>query len=82
MAAGLPVISTQVGALSEEVEDGINGLIIPPKDPDAIVEAVRHLAGTSRQAMAQASRRMAEARFDAQRNYGAILALMKAIVKQ
>jgi glycosyltransferase involved in cell wall biosynthesis len=80
MAAGLPVIATSVGALREEVEEGVNGLIVPPGDARAVVEAVRALAGdpARRQAMAAASRQMAEARFDARRNYGAILALMKA----
>jgi glycosyltransferase involved in cell wall biosynthesis len=81
MAAGLPVIATNVGALREEVEDGVNGLIVPPSDAGAVAEAVRALAadGPRRRAMAAAGRRMAEERFDAQRNYGAILALMKAV---
>jgi glycosyltransferase involved in cell wall biosynthesis len=80
MAAGLPVITTNVGALREEVADGVNGLIVPPGDAGAVAEAVRALAGdgSRRRAMAAASRQMAEARFDARRNYGALLALMKA----
>ena len=35
-----PVVATRVGALSECVEDGITGLLIPPRDPQAIAEAV------------------------------------------
>lgn len=81
MAAGLPVIATDVGALREEVEDGVNGLIVPPSDAGALVTAVRSLAGdeTKRKAMAAASRRLAEERFDARRNYGKLLNLMKRI---
>ena len=79
MAAGLPVIATRVGALREEVEHGVNGLVIPPRDAQAIAEAARMLTqdAAKRRAMSAASREMAEQRFDAKRNYNAILALMK-----
>lgn len=81
MAAGLPVIATDVGALREEVEDGVNGFILPPSDASAIVGAVRSILNdeTKRKAMAISSRRIAEERFDARRNYGAVLSLMKDI---
>ncbi len=79
MAAGLPVIATEVGALREEVEHGVNGLIVPPRDAAAIVAATKVLTGdpAKRRAMSAASRQMAEQRFDAKTNYNAILALMK-----
>jgi len=35
-----PVIATNVGALPEVIEDGKTGLIIPPKDIDALVGAI------------------------------------------
>lgn len=38
LAAGLPVISTDYGAITESVHDGINGFIVPSSDPDAIAE--------------------------------------------
>lgn len=79
MAAGLPVIATDVGALREEVEDGVNGLIVPPSDAGALVTAVRSLTGDEarRRTMATASRRLSEERFDARHNYGTLLNLMK-----
>ncbi len=81
MAAGLPVVTTDVGALREEVEDGVNGLIIPPRDPRAIVEAVQTLLHDEarRQAMGATGRRLAEAKFDACTNYNKILTLLKQI---
>jgi glycosyltransferase involved in cell wall biosynthesis len=81
MAAGLPVITTNIGALCEQVEHGINGLIVPPSDATALAIALRTLKNNPEKiaAMAAASRRIAEKRFDAQRNYGAILNLMKSI---
>jgi glycosyltransferase involved in cell wall biosynthesis len=37
---GRPVIATDVGNLSEVIEDRINGRIIPPGDPQALAEAI------------------------------------------
>jgi D-inositol-3-phosphate glycosyltransferase len=39
-AAGIPVISTDVGGLAEMTEDGKTGYVIAPGDPDAIAEAL------------------------------------------
>jgi len=43
MAAGLPVIATAVGGLPEVVTDGVNGLLIPPRDPEALARALDRL---------------------------------------
>ncbi len=43
MATGLPVVTTDVGALSEVVEDGVTGFVVPPLDVDRIVDAVLRL---------------------------------------
>jgi glycosyltransferase involved in cell wall biosynthesis len=40
MAAGKPVIVTDVGGNSEAVKSGITGFIIPPKNPQALAESV------------------------------------------
>ena len=81
MMAGLPVVTTQVGALSEEVESGVNGMIVPPGDEKALAQAVRDLASNpaKRRAMGETGRKMAEERFDAERNYGKIFDLLRTI---
>lgn len=43
MAAGVPVIATNVDGIREVVVDGESGILIPPKDPDAIAKAVSQL---------------------------------------
>lgn len=43
MAAGIPVVATDVDGVSEIVDDGKTGILIPPKDPDAIASAVNRL---------------------------------------
>jgi glycosyltransferase involved in cell wall biosynthesis len=40
MSCGTPVIGSRVSAIPEAIEDGENGLLIPPKNEDAIAKAV------------------------------------------
>lgn len=40
MGFGLPVIATKIGGNVEAVSDGINGVLIPPKDPGAMAKAI------------------------------------------
>lgn len=35
-----PVVATDVGSIPESVDDGVTGLIVPPKDPSALAEAI------------------------------------------
>ncbi len=44
MAAGLPVVACAVGGIPEVLEEGRDGLLIPPGDPDAIALAIGRLA--------------------------------------
>ena len=40
MASGLPVISTNVGAIPTVVTDGQEGSLVPPSDPAALSDAI------------------------------------------
>ena len=42
MAAGCPVIATDVNGVREVIEDQVNGWIIPPKDGKAIFQAIQN----------------------------------------
>jgi glycosyltransferase involved in cell wall biosynthesis/SAM-dependent methyltransferase len=44
MAAGLPIIATQVGGLPEIVCHGETGLLVPPGDPTELAAAIERLA--------------------------------------
>lgn len=44
MAAGLAVVASATGGPAEIVTDGVDGLLVPPGDPDALAAALRRLA--------------------------------------
>lgn len=46
MATGLPVIGTRHGGIPELVKDGINGLLVPERDPAALAKAMAQMAAT------------------------------------
>jgi glycosyltransferase involved in cell wall biosynthesis len=66
MGAGKPVVATRVGGLPEVVEDGVQGLLVQPRDPAALAEALARLLGDSslRQRLGEAARTRQRTRFD------------------
>jgi teichuronic acid biosynthesis glycosyltransferase TuaC len=46
MAAGRPVIATNVNGIPEAVQDGKTGFLVGPGDPDALHHALEHLLNT------------------------------------
>lgn len=40
MAAGKPIVATDVGAITENVKDGVNGYVIRPNDEEALSKAI------------------------------------------
>ena len=43
MACGIPVVATAVNAVSDVVVPGETGLLVPPRRPDLLADAVRYL---------------------------------------
>jgi glycosyltransferase involved in cell wall biosynthesis len=45
MAAGIPVVATQIAGISELVEEGISGYLVPPGDPVSLAQRIEILLG-------------------------------------
>jgi len=43
MAVARPVVASRVGGIPEVVRDGVDGLLVPPEDPDSLAAAISHL---------------------------------------
>jgi len=65
MAAGLPVVASNVGGIPEIVTDGTTGLLVPPGHPPALADALTALVSSPqrREAMGAAGRARARSLF-------------------
>jgi glycosyltransferase involved in cell wall biosynthesis len=50
MTLGVPVVATRVGGVGEAVRDGETGLLVPPRDPASLADAVGSLLSERRRA--------------------------------
>jgi glycosyltransferase involved in cell wall biosynthesis len=64
MACGKAVIGSEVGGIPETVENRKNGVLVRPKDPKALANAIHALYedDSVRESMGRAGRRLAETR--------------------
>jgi glycosyltransferase involved in cell wall biosynthesis len=62
LATGRPVITTDTPGCRDPIEPGVNGLLVPPKAPKALAQAMIHLIDHPAlvEAMAKRSRHLAE----------------------
>ncbi|OLE25755.1 MAG: hypothetical protein AUI36_32430 [Cyanobacteria bacterium 13_1_40CM_2_61_4] len=79
LAMEIPVVSTRVSGIPECVEDGVNGILVPEKDPRALADGIARLLAEPELARGygRAGRRKIESEFDALRNVKAIDAALR-----
>jgi glycosyltransferase involved in cell wall biosynthesis len=49
LAAGVPIIASDVGGVPEIIQDNINGLLIPPANPSSLAKACLQLLESNKQ---------------------------------
>jgi D-inositol-3-phosphate glycosyltransferase len=84
MAAGRPVIAPREGGPLEIVVDGETGVLVPPRDPDALATTMVALLNdpARRAAMARAARTRAAAVFDIRGHAQAIEAVFDDVLSR
>ncbi|MBE7492833.1 MAG: glycosyltransferase family 4 protein [Planctomycetes bacterium] len=84
MAHGLPVVATEGGAVFDVIEDGVDGLIVPRDNPDALAERLLMLVQNpqERLRMARACYARIEQGYDAEALAGALGTVYAALQAQ
>ena len=82
-AMGLPSVVTDINGSREIIIHGENGLIVPPKDTDALYEAMKQMVEdvTARDKMATNARPLIDSRFEKSFVQGCLLKFYEEIIK-
>jgi len=82
MAAEVPAVVTAVGGMPESVHDGVNGLLIPPKDVGALAKSVLKLLGDPdlRAKMGSEGKRIVEEQFSVDGMVEGVLAVYRSVL--
>ncbi|MDM7917011.1 MAG: glycosyltransferase, partial [Candidatus Eisenbacteria bacterium] len=82
MRARRPVVVTAASGIPEAIRDGIEGILVPPRDPEALARAIAALfADPTRAArMGEAGRARFEAQFTTRRSAAALAAVYRNLL--
>lgn len=81
-ACGLPVVATWVGAMGESVLDEVTGLLVPPRDPENLADAIERLLddGTLRADMGANGRALVRRSYDWAKSVDQLEALYQSLM--
>jgi glycosyltransferase involved in cell wall biosynthesis len=69
MAMAKPIIATGIDGITEQITDGVDGILVPPKDPSALAEAVIRVLNDKERArnMGSSARKKVEEEFSVEK---------------
>jgi glycosyltransferase involved in cell wall biosynthesis len=81
MACGIPVVTTDVGGISEAVTDGVEAFLVGPRDPDGLAQGLLRLARdpSLRRRMGAAGRKRIETAFSLDAEVEQFLAMYREV---
>lgn len=79
MALGMPIVATKVGGIAEAISDQHSGLLVPPRNPTALSEAIGRLLGDPHlaSALGAAAHQRAYERFNLQEMLDCLAAIYR-----
>ena len=84
MAMAKPIVATGIDGVTEQIDSGVNGLLVPPGDSEALAAAVVELAAdrSRAEAMGKAARKKVEQRFSVETMVKETLAVYNGIFER
>jgi glycosyltransferase involved in cell wall biosynthesis len=84
MAAGVPVVASRVGAVTEVIRDGVDGLLVEPGDPDELAAGVARVVGGEAdwEAMRASARRRVEERYSAEAMVARVAGVYRRVLRE
>jgi colanic acid biosynthesis glycosyl transferase WcaI len=81
MSSGLPVVATRVGGIPEIIKDGVNGLLVQSKNPEAIAEKILELNSDPemRRSLGEAARETVLEKYTAEKIVGQYLETYESV---
>jgi glycosyltransferase involved in cell wall biosynthesis len=82
MACGKPVVATRTGGIPEIVDDGVTGLLVPPRDAQALADAIMTLLNDEplRARMGAAGLALVREQFTVERMVAATIAVYEQVL--
>jgi len=65
MACNVPIVASKIGGIPDVVKDGENGLLVPPRDSEALADAIIYLLKNKdiRERMGENGRKLVEEKY-------------------
>lgn len=84
MAARLPIVSTDVGGVSEVVKDGVTGFLTPPQSPEQLAKKLSQLASDASlcRTMGEEGEQVAQEKFSEQVMHAQYATLFSEVINQ